>query len=229
MAAAAKPRPALPGGAPGPTSGVMTVLDLNGVAIHRALLDRPAQEALAEAVRAVAAAAPLSRYVTPTGRPMSVRMTAAGALGWTSGPAGYAYAPLCPATGRPWPPIPPQALAVWRAVAGWPQDPDSLLVNWYGADARMGLHRDADEADLGAPVVSVSLGDPAQFRVGGLRRGGPTASLWLESGDVAVLAGAARLAYHGVDRIRFGASSLLPRGGRINLTLRVAGGAARPR
>jgi alkylated DNA repair protein (DNA oxidative demethylase) len=202
----------------------MTVVDLKGVAVHRRLLDRAAQEALVEAVRGVAAAAPLRRYVTPMGRPMSVRMTAAGRVGWTSGPEGYAYAPLCPATGRPWPPIPDEALAVWRAVADWPDGPDSLLVNWYDADARMSMHRDADEADLGAPVVSVSLGDPAQFRVGGIRRADPTASLWLESGDVAVLGGAARLVYHGVDRIRFGGSTLLPQGGRINLTLRVAGG-----
>jgi alkylated DNA repair protein (DNA oxidative demethylase) len=207
----------------------MTAIDLKGVAVHRGFLDRPAQEDLAEAVRVVAAAAPLSRYETPTGRRMSVRMTAAGALGWTSGPDGYAYAERCPATGLPWPPIPREALAVWRAVSGWPADPDSLLVNWYDADARMSLHRDVDEADLSAPVVSISLGDPAQFRVGGVRRADPTASLWLESGDVAVLAGAARLVYHGVDRIRFGASTLLPRGGRINLTLRVAGGARRRR
>jgi alkylated DNA repair protein (DNA oxidative demethylase) len=207
----------------------MNSVDLKGVAVHQAFLDRAAQEQLVEAVRAIVAAAPFSRYETPSGRPMSVRMTAAGRLGWTSGPHGYAYAELCPATGQPWPPIPDEALEVWRAVAAWPADPDSLLVNWYDADARMNLHRDVDEADLSAPVVSISLGDPAQFRVGGIRRADPTASLWLESGDVAVLAGAARLVYHGVDRIRFGGSTLLPGGGRINLTLRVAGGGRRQR
>jgi alkylated DNA repair protein (DNA oxidative demethylase) len=202
----------------------MSIIDLNGVTVYRAFLDPAAQERLVEAVRIIAAAAPLSRYETPMGRPMSVRMTAAGRLGWTSGPAGYAYVERCPATGLPWPPIPDEALGVWRRLGGWPQDADSLLVNWYDADARMSLHRDVDEADLSAPVVSISLGDPAQFRVGGIRRADRTASIWLESGDVAVLAGPARLVYHGVDRIRFGASTLLPRGGRINLTLRVAGG-----
>lgn len=207
----------------------MSVIDLKGVAVHRGFLDRSAQESLVEAVRAIALAAPLSRYETPMGRPMSVRMTAAGRLGWTSGPDGYAYAERCPATGVPWPPIPEAALTVWRAVADWPEDPDSLLVNWYDADARMSMHRDVDEADLTAPVVSISLGDPAQFRVGGIRRADPTASLWLESGDVAVMGGSARLVYHGVDRIRYGGSTLLPEGGRINLTLRVAGGGRRPR
>jgi alkylated DNA repair protein (DNA oxidative demethylase) len=207
----------------------MTVMNLKGVAVHRAFLDRAAQERLVEAVRGIAAAAPFSQYETPTGRPMSVRMTAAGRVGWTSGQRGYAYDERCPATGEPWPPIPDEALAVWRALADWPEEADSLLVNWYDANARMSLHRDVDEADLSAPVVSISLGDPAQFRVGGIRRADPTASLWLESGDVAVLGGAARLVYHGVDRIRFGASGLLPRGGRINLTLRVArGGRRRP-
>jgi alkylated DNA repair protein (DNA oxidative demethylase) len=85
----------------------------------------------------------------------------------------------------------------------------------------MGLHQDRDEADLTMPVVSISLGDDALFRVGGTERGGPTRSIWLRSGDVAVLGGPARLAYHGIDRVRHGSSSLLPRGGRINLTLRV--------
>jgi alkylated DNA repair protein (DNA oxidative demethylase) len=214
---------------PDATFSRMNKVDVKGVAVHRAFLDRVAQETLVQAVRAIAAAAPLTRYDTPMGRPMSVLMTAAGSVGWTSGPRGYSYAPRCPVTDRPWPPIPEAALTVWRALADWPDDPDSLLVNWYDADARMSLHRDIDEADLSAPVVSISLGDPAQFRVGGIRRADPTASLWLESGDVAVMGGAARLVYHGVDRIRFGASTLLPQGGRINLTLRVAGGGRRAR
>jgi alkylated DNA repair protein (DNA oxidative demethylase) len=201
----------------------MTVLDLKGVRIHKGMLDRDAQAALADAVRAVAAQAPFARYETPWGGRMSVAMTAAGRVGWVSAAGGYAYAEVCPATGLPWPPIPEQALAVWRAVADWPADPDSLLVNRYDGEARMGLHRDDTEADLTAPVVSASLGDPALFRVGGARRRDPTASIWLESGDVAVLAGPARLAYHGIDRVRAGASTLLPEGGRLNLTLRVAG------
>ncbi len=205
-------------------------LDLNGVAIWKGLLDRPEQEALVDAVRAVAEAAPLRRYATAWGKPMTVRMTAAGRLGWVIERGRYRYSPVQPGTGAPWPPIPEAALAVWRRVSGWAEDPDSLLVNWYGEGARMGLHRDEDEGDFDAPVVSISLGDPATFRVGGLRRSDPTASVLLESGDVAALAGRARLAYHGVDRIRFGGSTLLPKGGRINLTLRVVReGGARPK
>jgi alkylated DNA repair protein (DNA oxidative demethylase) len=202
------------------------VLDLNGVRIHKGWLDRAAQVALIEAVRQVAQIAPLQRYATPFGHPMSVRMTAAGRVGWVVERGRYRYAPRHPGTGQPWPPIPEAALAVWRALADWPEPPDSLLVNWYGEGARMGMHRDANENAYDAPVVSISLGDPAVFRVGGLSRGDPTASAPLESGDVAVLGGAARLAYHGIDRVRFGGSTLLPQGGRINLTLRVVRGAA---
>jgi Alkylated DNA repair protein len=196
-------------------------LDLNGVAIHKGWLDRPAQEALVAAIRRVAEAAPFRRFTTPWGKPMSVRMTAAGRLGWVIDRGRYRYSAEQPGTGLPWPPIPEEALAVWRALSGWPEDPDSLLVNWYGEGAKMGMHRDANENAYDAPVVSVSLGDPAVFRVGGLERKGATASAPLESGDVAVLGGAARLAYHGIDRVRFGGSTLLPQGGRLNLTLRV--------
>lgn len=196
-------------------------LDLRGVAVWRGLLATEAQEALVAAVRGVAAAAPLMRPVTPWGKPMTVRMTSAGRVGWIVSRGRYRYAAEHPETGRPWPAIPEAALAVWREVSGWPDAPDSMLVNWYGEGARMGLHRDADENAYEAPVVSVSLGDPGLLRVGGLRREDPTASLWLESGDVAVMGGAARLAYHGIDRIRFGASRLLAGGGRLNLTFRV--------
>jgi alkylated DNA repair protein (DNA oxidative demethylase) len=154
---------------------------------------------------------------------MSVRMSSAGRLGWVIDRGRYRYASRHPETGGPWPPIPDSVLAVWRAVAGWPDDPDSCLINWYGEGARMGLHRDADEGEqaFAAPVVSISLGDPARFRVGGPSRKAPTESVILNSGDVVVLGGAARLAYHGIDRVMFGEGDLLPGGGRINLTLRV--------
>ena len=85
----------------------------------------------------------------------------------------------------------------------------------------MGLHQDKDEADFSCPVVSISLGDAGLFRIGGSTRNGSTESVWLESGDVCVMGGAARLTYHGIDRIRFGSSTLLKNGGRLNLTLRV--------
>ena len=198
-------------------------LEIMGFRVKPGFLDRPAQAAMVDALRRVIAEAPLVRPVTPWGKPMSVRMTAAGRLGWVIDRGRYSYVARHPETGRPWPPIPDCVLAVWRAVSGWPEDPDCCLINWYGAGARMGLHRDADEGEEGfrAPVVSVSLGDPARFRMGGTERKGPTESVILRSGDVVVMGGAARLAYHGVDRVMFGQSDLVAEGGRINLTLRV--------
>lgn len=190
-------------------------------------LDLQAQFHMAADLRAVVAEAPLVRPMTRWGKPMSVRMTSAGRVGWIIDRGRYRYAPTHPETGRPWPAIPQPVLAVWREVSGWPDDPDCCLINWYGAGTRMGLHRDADEGlDLNAPafaapVVSISLGDPARFRIGGLTRSDPTRSFWLHSGDVLVLGGPARLAYHGVDRIDHGAGQLFPGGGRLNLTLRV--------
>lgn len=197
--------------------------EIMGFRLLPGLLDQAAQEAMVAALRAVIAEAPLIRPVTPWGKPMSVRMTSAGRLGWVIRAGRYGYAPRHPETGAPWPPIPEPVLAVWRAVSGWPDDPDSCLINWYGEGARMGMHRDADEGEAGfeAPVVSISLGDPARFRMGGLTRKGPTETVVLQSGDVVVIGGAARLAYHGIDRVLFGEGSLLPGGGRINLTLRV--------
>ncbi len=196
------------------------MIEVMGFEIHKAWLDRPAQEALAEDLRRVAEAAPFFQPVTPWGKPMSVRMTAAGKYGWMTGKGGYHYAPRHP-SGVDWPPIPESVLAIWRALVSEARMPDCCLVNFYGEKARMGLHRDADEADFSWPVLSISLGDPGLFRVGGPERGDPTRSILLESGDVVVMGGPARLAYHGVDRIRFGGSTLLPKGGRINLTCRV--------
>jgi alkylated DNA repair protein (DNA oxidative demethylase) len=188
-------------------------------------LDHGAQTALVEAIREVVRSAPLYTPTLPgSGREMSVRMTNCGALGWvTDKQRGYRYQAGHPVTGEPWPPIPGMLLDLWRAVSGYPHPPEACLVNFYSETAKMGLHQDRDEADFTQPVVSVSLGDAALFRVGGTERGGRTQSVWLNSGDVAVLEGAARLAYHGIDRTRFGSSSLLPGGGRINVTLRVVG------
>ena len=208
---------------PSPSPSASPHIDLNGVALIKGHLDRAAQEAMVGDVREIARAAPFQRYVTAWGKPMTVRMTAAGRLGWIIERGRYRYADRHPEGGA-WPPIPPSILAVWRALSGWPEDPDCCLVNFYGEGARMGLHQDKDEGEFEAPVLSISLGDPALFRVGGLERKGKTASAMLESGDVALLSGASRLAYHGVDRIRFKGSTLLPEGGRINLTLRVVKG-----
>lgn len=196
------------------------VLDLGGVMVHPGWLDMAAQAAMVEDLRAVIREAPLFQPMTPRGQPMSVRMTAAGRYGWFSDRSGYRYIPAHPA-GQPWPPIPDSVLAVWRALVSQVRMPDCCLVNFYTGAARMGLHQDRDEADFAWPVLSISLGDEALFRVGGTTRGGPTRSLWLRSGDVAILGGAARLAFHGIDRVRPGSSALLAKGGRINLTLRV--------
>jgi alkylated DNA repair protein (DNA oxidative demethylase) len=182
-------------------------------------------ELLAE-VRAAVAEAPLYRPVTPGGRPFSVEMTNLGPLGWVSDRQGYRYQPTHPESGRPWPAIPRHLLALWTTLTGWPQPPDACLVNLYRPGARMGLHQDRDEADLTAPVLSVSLGDAAMFRIGPAD-GGATRAIRLSSGDVCALTGPARMARHGIDRVVDGSSGLLEGGGRLNLTLRRAGPASR--
>ncbi len=185
-------------------------------------LDRPRQEALVEAIRHVVAESPLYQAEMPkTGKPMSVRMTNCGSLGWvTDRERGYRYQAEHPVTGRPWPPMPDILLEIWRAVSGSDKVPEACLINFYSAEARMGLHQDRDERDLVTAVVSVSLGDACLFRVGGKTRGGQTTSFRLKSGDVVVLGGEGRLAFHGVDRIYPNTSTLLKNGGRLNLTLR---------
>jgi alkylated DNA repair protein (DNA oxidative demethylase) len=171
-------------------------------------------------LRAVVAEAPLFSPMTPYGKPMSVRMTSAGRFGWVSDRRGYRYSETHPG-GTPWPAIPDSILRIWKAVSGTERAPECCLVNFYAEGARMGLHQDRDEADFAQPVVSISLGDDGLFRIGNETRGGQTQSLWLRSGDVMVMGGEARLLYHGIDRIAPGTSTLLPKGGRINLTLRV--------
>ncbi|WP_298679292.1 alpha-ketoglutarate-dependent dioxygenase AlkB [uncultured Lentibacter sp.] len=195
-------------------------IDLNGAVLYGEALDRAAQEALVADLREIVRQAPLYAPETPRGQKMSVRMTAAGQFGWVTDRRGYRYEARHPA-GMAWPAIPESLLGIWRAVAPEARLPECALLNFYGEGARMGLHQDKDEADFSQPVVSVSLGDAGLFRIGGTERGGKTASHWLSSGALLVLGGTARLAYHGVDKIRFGSSSLLPAGGRINVTMRV--------
>lgn len=192
-----------------------------GCTWHPGYLDTAAQQALLDALRTLLKDAPLFQPMMPrTGKAFSVRMSNAGPLGWVSDIKGYRYQPLHPATGRPWPAIPDAALAAWEVLSGYPHPPEACLINWYAPGTRMGLHQDRDEDDLDAPVVSISLGETGLFRIGGTARGGKTVSVKLASGDALVFGGAARLAYHGVDRIVPGTSSLLKDGGRINLTLR---------
>ena len=195
-------------------------LTLRGVAIYKGWLSPEAQAAMVDELRGVVAQAPLFTPVTPRGKAMSVRMTSAGRYGWVTDRRGYRYEPTHP-DGLRWPPIPESVLTIWRALVSEARLPDCCLINHYTEGARMGLHQDRDEADFSWPVLSVSLGDDALFRVGNCTRGGPTESVWLNSGDVLVMGGAVRLIHHGVDRIRPGTSSLLQGGGRINLTCRV--------
>jgi alkylated DNA repair protein (DNA oxidative demethylase) len=195
----------------------------SGFRLIPGFLDRHSQAALLTALRAVLSAAPLYVPRMPkSGKPLSVRMTNCGPLGWVSDSdeAGYRYQPLHPETGQPWPPLPPLLIDAWEALARYPHPPESCLVNYYGPVAKMGLHQDRDECAFDAPVVSLSLGDTCLFRIGGLRRADPTRTVRLASGDAVVLGGDARLAFHGVDRIMPDSSTLLPHGGRINLTLR---------
>jgi alkylated DNA repair protein (DNA oxidative demethylase) len=184
-------------------------------------LDRDEQASLVEEIRAVVRQAPLYRPEMPrTGKPLSVRMTNCGTLGWVADKAGYRYQDNHPVSGAPWPPIPNRLLELWTDLTGESRPPQACLVNFYDVSARMGLHQDRDESDFSAPVLSVSLGDACLFRIGGTERGQPTRSFRLESGDVVILGGESRLAFHGVDRIYPMTSTLLKDGGRINLTLR---------
>lgn len=185
-------------------------------------LDEAAQSALLGALRLIIAEAPLFTPTMPrSGNPMSVRMTNAGPLGWvTDKERGYRYQAAHPETGKSWPPIPSMLLGLWDAVGDYPFPPEACLVNYYAGPAKMGLHQDKDEEDFSAPVLSVSLGDTGVFRVGGRSRKDPTRKIELKSGDVVVLGGEDRLAYHGIDRILPGTSDLLAEGGRFNVTLR---------
>ena len=184
-------------------------------------LDRDEQKSLLDEIRAVVRQAPLYRPEMPrSGKPFSVRMTNCGDLGWVADRSGYRYQDRHPVAGTPWPPIPDRLLQLWNDLTGFAVPPQACLVNFYDSSARMGLHQDRDESDFSAPVLSISLGDACLFRIGGTERGQPTRSFRLESGDVVILGGEGRLAFHGVDRIYPTTSTLLKDGGRINLTLR---------
>jgi DNA oxidative demethylase len=185
-------------------------------------LDAEQQTALIEEIRDIVAQAPLFVPKMPkTGKEMSVRMTNCGKLGWvTDKERGYRYQATHPVTGEPWPDMPQTLKQVWKDQVRYPHEPEACLINFYASDAKMGLHQDRDESDFSAPVLSVSLGDACLFRVGGVKRNDLTVSFRLESGDVMLLEGPGRLAFHGVDRIYPDSSPLLNNGGRINLTMR---------
>lgn len=199
-------------------------MKLNGFKIFPGHLTVEDQKKLLAEVETIVQKAPFFRPAMPrTGKPFSVQMTSAGSLGWVSDKhAGYRYQETHPVTHQTWPAIPQRVLSLWREVTGLEnRPPECCLINLYqGEKPRMGLHRDEDEEDFSAPVVSISLGDTAVFRMGGLKRNDPTRSVRLASGDIVAFGGEARLAYHGIDRVIANSSTLLSEGGRINLTLR---------
>jgi len=197
-------------------------MEINGFQLFPTALGADAQASLAALVMAAADTAPFYRPATPGGKAMSVLQTSFGPLGWITDRGGYRYEPAHPQTGAQWPKMPDELLEIWRRTAPGAPEPDSCLINLYREGAKMGLHQDADELDLSAPVISISLGDTAVFRLGGAARSDPTRTVRLSSGDVCVLGGAARGFYHGVDRILAGSSRLIPGGGRLNLTMRRA-------
>jgi alkylated DNA repair protein (DNA oxidative demethylase) len=201
----------------------------DGAKLFRGRLTRAEQIAILDDVAKIMEEAPPFRPQMPTGPMMINSLTNCGPLGWMSDKRGYRYEPTHPTTGKPWPPIPPAVLKVARETAaetGSDFEPDACLVNIYASDGRLSLHRDYDEADYAWPIVSLSFGNDADFQLAGLKRTGPSQTFTLHSGDVFVLAGASRLRYHGVKRIRPGTSPIdhkaIPPGGRINLTLRRA-------
>jgi len=186
---------------------------------------KPVEDELITALREIVAQAPFRHMLTPGGHQMSVAMTNCGDAGWVTDRSGYRYDSADPQSGKPWPPMPPSFLALAKQAAleaGFDDfATDACLINRYQPGARMSLHQDRDEGDFGAPIVSVSLGLPATFLFGGLKRSDKTQRYRLEHGDIAVWGGSARLAFHGVAPLADGEHAVLGRQ-RINLTFRKA-------
>jgi len=195
--------------------------------LHRAgVLDAKAQAALTAAVAGIAAEAPFAKARTKGGGSTSAAMTNCGAAGWWSDSKGYRYAQVHPETGKPWPAMPP---AFWdtvkAAVAGTAFDgftPDACLINFYETGAKMGLHQDKDEKDFTQPIITVCLGDAADFMIGGFARGDKSFPVVVHSGDVMIMGGESRLRFHGIRKIYPGTSPLADVKGRISLTFRKA-------
>lgn len=191
-------------------------------------LSKTAQIELLDELEVLLVSAPLFVPRMPrTGKAFSVRMSNLGSLGWVSDQQnGYRYQAHHPETDKPWPPMPVGLINLWHELTNHPVPPEACLINYYTPDAKMGMHQDRDEEDLEAPVLSISLGDRARFRLGGTVRGGKTSSFEISSGDVLVLEKQTRLAFHGVDKIYPNTSQLLngsrlfSNGGRVNLTMR---------
>jgi alkylated DNA repair protein (DNA oxidative demethylase) len=197
----------------------------DGAAVLRGFASADASELL-RAVERIQAAAPFRHLITPGGHMMSVAMTNCGKLGWLSDRRGYRYQSADPLSGRTWPEMPPVLLSLASeaaAAGGYPNfSPDACLINRYEPGARLTLHQDRNEQDLSQPIVSVSLGLPAVFLFGGMRRADRPCRLRLENGDVVVWGGPTRLAFHGIEPLAAGDHPLTG-ASRINLTFRNAG------
>ena len=183
----------------------------------------PVEADLIAALRAIVVQSPFRHMMTPGGHQMSVAMTNCGSFGWVTDRTGYRYDANDPEAGKPWPAMPPAFRELARRAASHAGfagfSPDACLINRYQPGARMSLHQDKDELDLGAPIVSVSLGLPAIFLFGGLKRSDKPSRFRLQHGDIAVWGGPARLAFHGVAPLADGEHAVLGRQ-RINLTFR---------
>ena len=190
------------------------------------LLPGAATDDLLDAAHGIMVIAPPRRMMTPMGKPMSAALTNCGRLGWISDGAGYRYSDVDPESGLPWPAMPAAFLAFASRIAAQAGfvgfAPDACLVNLYEPGTRMSLHQDRDERDFSQPIVSLSFGASAVFRVGGLKRRDPSVTVTLHHGDAVVFGGPARRVHHGIDRILAGQHDLLG-AKRLNLTFRKAG------
>lgn len=205
---------------PGPSHEAMA----EGAVLLRGFA-RPIEAELIAALRAIEAQAPFRRMFTPGGHQMSVAMTNCGAYGWVTDRSGYRYDGIDPDSGKAWPAMPPVFCELARSAATEASfggfSPDACLINRYEPGAKMSLHQDKDEQDFGAPIVSVSLGLPAVFLFGGLKRSEKPRRYGLAHGDVVVWGGPSRLFFHGVAPLADGEHPVLGRQ-RINLTFRKA-------
>jgi len=193
-----------------------------GVVLFPGAVESPAEALLSE-IEQIIAVSPLRRVMTPMGKPMSVEMTNCGSVGWVSDRMGYRYESIDPVANQPWPTMPAlfaDTATEFASLAGYRDFvPDVCLINRYSPGSKMGLHQDRDETDFSQPIVSVSLGLPITFKIGGQRRTDPTVSTKLQHGDVLVFGGPARLAFHGVGTLRRGTHPLTG-ANRYNLTIR---------
>ncbi len=198
----------------------------SGFILRPNCLDLATQNAVWAAIQDIEAAAPLRRLMTKTGKFTSAAMTNCGQAGWWSDAKGYRYETRDPQTAAPWPPMPD---VFWTAVklaarqSPWPMfSPDACLINFYTAGAKMGLHQDRDEKDFNQPIITICLGDDADFLVGGPNRSDKTAAVVVRSGDAMIMGGEGRLYFHGIRKIYPGTSPLPNIAGRYSLAFRKA-------